>query len=76
MIYMVPEIQSETNILLCYIGQFFALLPTPPPPTNDPKNQNFEKNEKNAWRYHPFIQLGKCRDSGLNPDPGFDVNFI
>ena len=50
---MVPEIWSETDIL-CHIGQFFALLPTPPPP-NDPKNQNFEKNEKNAWRYNPFI---------------------
>ena len=29
-----------------------------PPPTNDPENQNFEekkKNEKNDWRYYPFI---------------------
>ena len=27
-----------------------------PSPTNDPKNQNFEKkNEKNAWRYYHFI---------------------
>ena len=25
----------------------------------DPENQNFEKkNEKNAWRYHPFIDIG------------------
>ena len=31
---------------------FFALLPPPP---NDPEYQNFEKNEKNAWIYYPFI---------------------
>ena len=24
-------------------------------PSNDPEYQNFEKNEKNAWRYYPFI---------------------
>ena len=29
-----------------------------PPPPNDPENLNFEKNEKNAWSYYPFIH--KC----------------
>ena len=24
----------------------------PPPPTNNPKKQDFEKKRKNAWRYH------------------------
>ena len=54
---MAPDIWSETNVILYHIGQFFAFLPTPPPPSpNDPKNQNFEKkNEKNSWRYYPFI---------------------
>ena len=41
----VLEIQSETDIIFCHFGQFFALLPTPHPP-NDPKNQNFEKKIK------------------------------
>ena len=45
----VPEIQSETN-LFCHFGQFFALPPSPPPPTpfhcNNSENQNFEKMEK------------------------------
>ena len=26
-------------------------------PPNNPKNQNFEKNEKNTWRYHHFTQV-------------------
>ena len=30
---------------------FFAFLP----PENDPKNQNFDKNEKNNWRYYYSI---------------------
>ena len=43
------------HIIFSDFGQFFAPLPTPCPVPNDPKNQNFEKNEKNAWRYYPFI---------------------
>ena len=51
---MVPEIQSETDIIFCHFGSFFALLPSPPPPPpppNDLKYQNFEKI-KNTLRYH------------------------
>ena len=29
----------------------------PPPPPNNPKNENFKKNEKNAWTYHHFTQV-------------------
>ena len=29
--------------------------PTPFSSTNDPEYQNFEKNEKNVWRYYPLI---------------------
>ena len=38
---MVPDIQSETDIILCHIGQFFALVQK-----NSPKNQYFEKMKK------------------------------
>ena len=38
---MVPEIWRKTDIIFCHFGPFFALLPP-----NNPKNQNFEKNEK------------------------------
>ena len=31
---------------------FFALLPL-----KTPKNQNFAKNEKRCWRYHPFTHV-------------------
>ena len=30
-------------------------------PSNDPKNQNFEKNERKAWRYHHFTPV--CQKS-------------
>ena len=33
-------------------GSFFALLPL-----KTPKNQNFAKNEKRCWRYHPFTHV-------------------
>ena len=42
---MVPEIWSET------VGHFFPFYLPP----NDLEYQNFEKNEKNTWRYYPFI---------------------
>ena len=38
---MVPEIPSATDIIFYHFGPFFALLPP-----NNPKTQNFEKNEK------------------------------
>ena len=38
--------------IFCHFGPFFALSPP-----NDPQYQNFEKNEKNDWR---FIILHKC----------------
>ena len=53
---MVPEIQSETDKIFCHLGPFFALLPFFA--LFDSENQNFEKkikNEKNAWRYYPFM---------------------
>ena len=40
-----------TVIVIFHFGLFFALLPL-----NNPKNQNFLKNE-NAWRYHYFTQV-------------------
>ena len=106
---MVPEIRSTTDIIFCYSGLFFALLPTygprksklkkkkwkkhlkilsfykhkrqsydawflrygmqlteffvildhflPSYPLNNPKNQNFEKNEKIPGRYYHFTQV-------------------
>ena len=43
---MVPEIQSETDKIVCHLGCFLPFYA--PPSSNDPKNQNFEKkkNEK------------------------------
>ena len=38
---MVPEIWNTKNIIFCNFGQFFAFYPT-----NNPKNQNFEKTKK------------------------------
>ena len=46
-----PVIEKETDKIFCHFGSFFALLPPP----NYSEYQNFEKTEKNAWRYHPFI---------------------
>ena len=40
MMYGVPEISSMMDIIFCHFGLFFALLS---PPSNNPKNQNFEK---------------------------------
>ena len=55
MICVVPEIQSETDIIFCHFGQFFVLLPTPNPPPNDPKNQTFgEKKEKKCLEILSF----------------------
>ena len=38
---MVPEIWSMTDRIFCHVGPFFAFSPT-----NNPKNQNFEKMKK------------------------------
>ena len=46
---MVPEIWAKNFLSIWAI---FCPFTSPP---NDPKYQNFEKNEKNGWRYHPFI---------------------
>ena len=57
----VPKSQSYKNdvrflrygVRLTEVFVIFGhFLPFYPP--NDPENQNFEKNDKNAWRYYPF----------------------
>ena len=45
---MVPHMECHTEF--CYFGPFFALLPFYP--TNNPKNQNFEKKRKNIKIYY------------------------
>ena len=56
---MVPDISTATDIIFCYFRPCFALLPTPlsPPPTNNPKNHNFEKMKKTPG---DIIILHKC----------------
>ena len=49
---MVPEISRTTDKIFCHFGQFFAHLPP-----KKLKNQNFEKIEKNTWRYYHFTQV-------------------
>ena len=39
----VPEIQSETDKIVCHLGCFLPFYA--PPSSNDPKNQNFEKKK-------------------------------
>ena len=60
--YTVPEIWRVTDVIVIFhFGLFFALLPP-----NSPKNQNFKKNEKYAWRYHHFIYVyQKLRSDGV-----------
>ena len=45
--------QTEFFLIL---NHFLPFNPTPLI-LNNPKNQNFEKNEKNPWRYHHFTQV-------------------
>ena len=50
---MVPEKLSTTDrIFFGILDHFFPIYPS-----NNPKNQNFEKNEKIAWRYYHFTQV-------------------
>ena len=47
--FTVPEIWPVTDVIVIFhFGLFFALL--------QPKKLKFQKNEKNAWRYH-FTQV-------------------
>ena len=50
---VVPEIWSTTDFFVI-LGHFLPFYPT-----NNPKNQNFEKmkKKKNTWRYHYFTQV-------------------
>ena len=48
---MVLDIWSAVDRIFCHFGPFFPFYPP-----NDTKNQNFEKNEKQNWRYHQFTQ--------------------
>ena len=50
---VVLEIRSETDRIFCHFGPFFALLQ---PPLMIQKIKILKKNEKNVWRYYPFIQ--------------------
>ena len=49
---MVPEIWSTTEIIFCHSGPFFALLLP-----YGPRNQNFQRNGKNIWRYNHFTNI-------------------
>ena len=51
---MVPEIWSEADRIFCHSGLLFAFYLPPP---MDPENQNFEKNEKNIWRYYHLTNM-------------------
>ena len=50
---MVPEIQSETDIIFVILGNFFPFY-QPLIPSNDPKNQNFEKKWKKCLEILSF----------------------
>ena len=50
---MVPEIRSTTDIIFCYSGLFFALLPTYGPR----KSKLKKKNGKSTWRYYHFTNI-------------------
>ena len=52
--YTVPEIWCMTDVI--FIFQFGVFLPFTPHPPPTPK-KSFQKNEKNAWRYHHFTHV-------------------
>ena len=49
--------QAEFFVILGAFLPFYTPSPThsPHPTPNNPENINFEKNEKHAWRYYPFM---------------------
>ena len=49
---MVPEIWSAMDRIFCHFEPFFTLLPP-----KQPKKSKFQKNEKNARRYHHSTQV-------------------
>ena len=57
---MLPEIWSATDTLLCQFGPgdiillHMCTINEPFDPSNNPTNQNFEKNGKNTLRYYHF----------------------
>ena len=57
---MLPEIWSGTDTLLCQFGPgdiillHMCTINEPFDPSNNPTNQNFEKNGKNTLRYYHF----------------------
>ena len=54
---MVPEIQSETDRIVCHFGPFLPFYPA-----NNPQNQKFKKMKKNTWRYY-HLQMCTINDN-------------
>ena len=55
MCYIVHEIWCMTDVItIFHFGLFFAPLPHL---LTAPKNQNFNKMKKNAWKYHHLAQV-------------------
>ena len=61
--YMIPEIWTTKDRIFVSLGQFLPFYPT-----NNPKNQKFQKNEK-TWRYHHFKHVYQKQQS-------FEVQFL
>ena len=77
---IIPEIPSETDIIFCHFGSFFALLHPPPLPpmiswikilkqTEQPKKLKFWKTEKPICRYYYFTHV-------YNKWQSYDVWFL
>ena len=49
---MIPEMWTATDRIFCHSGLFFALLLP-----YGPRNQNFQRNGKNTWRYNHFTNI-------------------
>ena len=52
-VYTVPVIWQVTGVIIFHYGLFFALLLLG---GNSQKNEHFQKNLRNSWRYHQFTQ--------------------
>ena len=50
--YTFPAIWHITDVTVFHFGLFLPFYPS-----NSPKNQHFQKNEKNYWRYHHFTHV-------------------